>query len=200
MAREALKAVAETAAQTRTGSDPLTVVLPALAALGGIASLAALNWAERGEPGDRRRARRQVQVSLRELGRDCRDLQDLFRKLVRGLPGIATGGGSTGLPLRFGVHGLKVDSGTYPHFQSLVASLASLTSRVAHHTFEVRSAIEEGLLEPPEDLFFAFGDQQERLNGILAGRPSLKSAIEIGFDIALKLTGIVEELEAYIVG
>jgi hypothetical protein len=195
--KEALKTVQRTAAETRVGPDPVAVILPALAALGAIASIAALNWVVRDECVDKRRAKRQSQTILRDLSRDCADLQDIFRRLIRGLPGIATGSGTTGLPMRFGVHGLAVDSQSYPLYQSLVSSLASLTSRVSQHCFALRTALEEGLLDPPEDVFYAFGDQQERLNQILAGRPSLKSAIETGYDVAVKLGGLVEEMEGH---
>lgn len=214
MARFAMGAVRKTALETRAvetpasetfahdrrvGPDPLTIILPALAALGGIASIAALNWAARASfDADRRHGRRNAASVLRNLERDCLDLQDAFKRLVRGLPGITSGGGTTSLPMKFGVHGLDVTPESYPIYQSLLASLSSLVARTCQHSYDLMGAIEDGTIDPPEEVFFAFGDQQERLNQLLAHpRPSLKATVEIGFDIAVKLTGLIDELSAY---
>lgn len=214
MARFSMGAVRKTAAEaraseapanatrnhdTRVGPDPLTLILPALAALGGIASIAALNWAARASfDADRRHGRRNAAVVLRNLERDCLDLQDAFKRLVRGLPGITSGGGTTSLPMKFGVHGLDVTPQTYPIYQSLLTSLSSLVARTSQHSYDLMGAIEDGAIDPPEEVFFAFSDQQERLNQLLAHpRPSLKATVETGFDIAVKLTGLIDELGAY---
>lgn len=208
MARHAMGAVAKTAdkttsadlvrsPETRLGPDPMTIILPALAALGGIASIAALNWSDRGAEGPRG-GRRNANHVLKALERDCLDLQDAFRRLVRGLPGITSGGGTTSLPMKFGVHGLSVTPQSYPLYQSLLASLSSLVARTSQHVYDLMVAIEAGLVDPPEEVFFAFGDQQERLNQLLAyPRPSLKATVETGFDIAVRLTALVEELQSY---
>lgn len=192
-------AQATRARETRVGADPLTVILPALAALGAIASIAALNWAGRASnEADRRHGRRNAALVLRNLERDCLDLQDAFKRLVRGLPGIAHGGGTTSLPMKFGVHGLDVTPDSYPIYQSLLSSLSSLVARTAQHSYDLMGAIEDGTIDPPEEIFFGFGDQQERLNQLLAHpRPSLKATVETGFDIAVKLTGLIEELGVY---
>ena len=184
--------------ETRVGPDPMTLVLPALAALGGIASIAALNWATPADHAARRQGRRNASGVLRNLERDCLDLQDAFKRLVRGLPGITSGGGTTALPMKFGVHGLDVTPQSYPIYQSLLTSLSSLVARTGQHAYDLMGAIEEGIIEPPEEVFFAFAEQQERLNQLLAHpRPSLKATIETSYDIAVKLTGLVDELAAY---
>jgi hypothetical protein len=197
MGKLAHRAVEKTAPQTRVGPDPLTIVLPALSALGCVAGIAALNWAAHETGRDRRRGRRGSQMILRDLKRDCADLAETFRRLVRGLPGITSGGGTTSLPIKFGVHGLDVTDDTYPLFQSLLSSLASLILRASQNSYELMGAIEDGAVTPPEELFYAFADQQERLNQLLSQRPSLKATIETGYDIAVKLTGLVEELGEY---
>ena len=214
MARFALGAVrkaavetraAETPAQatrtreTRVGADPLTIILPALEALDVVASDDAANWAGRASlDADRRQGRRNTALVLRNLERDCLDLQDAFKRLVRGLPGITHGGGTTSLPMKFGVHGLDVTPDSYPIYQSLLASLSSLVARTAQHSYDLMGAIEDGTIDPPEEIFFGFGDQQERLNQLLAfPRPSLKATVETGFDIAVKLTGLIDEMGSY---
>ena len=218
MARQATGAVEKTADQTgalraqacqddsshprpndnRVGPDPLTLILPALAALGGIASIAALNWAARTSEDSRRHGRRNAAGVLRNLERDCLDLQEAFRRLVRGLPGITSGGGTTSLPMKFGVHGLDVTPQSYPIYQSLLASVSSLVARTSQHSYDLMGAIEDGTIEPPEEVFFAFADQQERLNALFAHpRPSLKATVETGFDIAVKLSALIDELGGY---
>lgn len=194
-------AAAKPKSEIRMGPDPLIIVLPALAALGCIASVAALNWAARDHDGEKRRGRRQAQGVLRDLGRDCVDLQDVFKRLIRGLPGIASAsGGSSALPLKFGMHGLQVSDDTYPLFQSLVASTASLILRSSQNSRDLTCAIEDGSIVPTDGVFYAFADAQDRLNQLLSVRPSLKISIETGYDIAVKLTGLVEELKAYVAG
>ena len=188
----------DTDRETRVGPDPLTLILPALAALGGIVSIASLNWAARDGEANRRLGRRNAASVLRNLERDCVDLQDAFRRLVRGLPGITSGGGTTALPMKFGVHGLDVTPQTYPIYQSLLASLSSLVARTCQHSYDLMGAIEDGSIEPPESLFFAFSDQQERLNQLLGvPRPSLKATVETGYDIAVKLSALIDELGAH---
>ena len=202
MARDAIdtadKPAQKASGHNRLGPDPLGVLLPALGALGAIASIAALNWAERdtaSPPPSRRRNAAQV---LRNLERDCQDLQDAFRKLVRGVSGIVTGGGTTGLPMKFGVHSLDVTSASYPHYQTLMTNLSSLIGRTGQDSYELMGLIVDGIIEPPEELFFAFADQQERLNQLLGHpRPSLKTTIETAFDVTVKLTTLIEELSAY---
>ena len=191
-------AATDTDRETRVGPDPLTLILPALAALGGIVSIASLNWAARDGEAHRRLGRRNAVSVLRNLERDCLDLQEAFRRLVRGLPGITSGGGTTALPMKFGVHGLDVTPETYPIYQSLLASLSSLVARTCQHSYDLMGAIEDGSIEPPESLFFAFGDQQERLNQLLGvPRPSLKATVETGYDIAVKLSALIDELGAH---
>ena len=218
MARQATGAVEKTAAETRAlqaqalsagairagaddtrvGPDPLTLILPAFAALGGIASIAALNWAAQTSDDARRQTRRPAAGVLRNLERDCLDLQEAFRRLVRGLPGITSGGGTTALPMKFGVHGLDVTPQSYPLYQSLLASLSSLVARTCQHSHDLMGAIEDGSIEPPEEVFFAFGDQQDRLNQLFAHpRPSLKNTVEMGYDVAVKLSALIDELGAY---
>ena len=100
--------------------------------------------------------------------------------------------------MKFGVHGLDVTPQSYPIYQSLLASLSSLVARTSQHTYDLMGAIEDGSIEPPEEVFFAFGDQQERLNQLFAHpRPSLKATVETGYDIAVKLAALIDELGAY---
>ena len=54
--------------ETRLAPDPFTAVLPALAALGAIASIATINWAvQERATSDRARTKRKAGTALRDL-------------------------------------------------------------------------------------------------------------------------------------
>jgi len=61
----------------------------------------------------------------------------------------------------------------------------------------VMTAIEDGDIDPPEEVFFGFGEQQDRLNTILQTRVTLRVAVDTGADIAERLVGLVRELKGY---
>jgi hypothetical protein len=65
-------ATQDRANNNRVGPDPLTLILPALAALGGIASIAALNWAARTSDDARRQGRRNAAGVLSAIAWTCR--------------------------------------------------------------------------------------------------------------------------------
>ena len=46
-------------------------------------------------------------------------------------------------------------------------------------------------------VFFAFGEQQERLNKIIQDRVTLRVAVDTGADVAERLTQLVRELRKY---
>ena len=48
--------------------------------------------------------------------------------------------------------------------------IASMLVLAAQNAFDVMTAIEDGDIDAPEELFFGFGEEQERLNGILQSR------------------------------
>jgi hypothetical protein len=58
-------------------------------------------------------------------------------------------------------------------------------------------AIEDGNIEPPEEVFFGFGEQQERLNGLIQNRATLKQTVDTGYEVALRLGELVGELKLY---
>ena len=196
MAKLIVKVAEPSAGEARIGPDPITVVLPALSALGAISSIAVLGWIGRDHGTASRRGRRNLNAILRDMERDCVDLQDAFRRIARGLPALASGGGGTSLPMKFGVHGLAVPEHSYPLYQSLLSTIAALFLRASQDSFELIGAIEDGSIEPSDDVFEALGEAQERLNAILVTRASLKVAIETGYDIAVRLSGVFEQLRA----
>lgn len=187
---------AKSEADLRTAPDPFAAVLPALAALGAIASIAAINWVGQERTPDRSRSRRKAGMALRDLESCCLGLQEIFRRFQRN-PRLFTGEGAPQAPMKFGVHGSRVDHDSARLYQQIVTDVASMLVLAAHNSFEAMSSIEDGEIDAPEAVFFGFGEQQERLNKLIQGRASLKATVETGLDIADKLAGLVRELKKY---
>lgn len=176
--------------------DPFSAVLPALAALGAISSIAAINWMGQDRTPDRSRSRRKAGMALRDLESCCLGLADIFRKFQRH-PRLFTGDGAPSAPMKFGVHGMRVDVDSVRLYQQIVGEVASMIVVATHNSFEAMSAIEDGEIEAPEAVFIAFGEQQERLNNLIAGRATLKATVDQGADIAEQLTHLVRELKRH---
>lgn len=183
-------------ADMRIAPDPFAAVLPALSALGAIASIAAINWVAQERTADRSRTRRKAGMALRDLESCCLGLQDIFRRFQKH-PKLFTGEGAPAAPMKFGVHGSRVDVDAARLYQQIVTEVASMLVLASHNSFEAMSAIEDGEIEAPEDVFFGFGEQQERLNKLIQGRANLKATVDTGAEIADKLTGLVRELKKY---
>lgn len=179
---------------TRIAPDPFAAVLPALAALGAIASIAAVNWVAQERTPDRTRTKRRAAVALRDLESCCMGLQDVFRRFQRNPTLFAGEGRSTASPLKFGVHGSRIAPDAARLYQQSMNDIASMLVLATQNSFDVMSAIEDGEFEPPEELFFGFGEQQEILNGLIAQRATLRSGIETGLSVAEQLTTLVRAL------
>jgi hypothetical protein len=186
------------AADTRIAPDPFAVVLPALSALGAIASIAAVNWMAQDRTPERSRARRKAGVALKDLESCCIGLQEIFRRLHRS-PKLFAGEGSpsAGAPLKFGVHGPRIGPDDAKLFKQSINDVASMLVLAAQNAFDVMSAIEDGAISPPDELFYGFGDAQEKLNKLLTERATLKDTVDTGTMIALDLTKLVQELKNY---
>ena len=187
---------AKTDADLRTAPDPFAAVLPALAALGAIASIAAINWVGQERTSDRSRSRRKAGMALRDLESCCLGLQEIFRRFQRH-PTLFTGEGAPAAPMKFGVHGSRVDSDAVRLYQQIVTDVASMLVLAAHNSFEAMSSIEDGEINAPEAVFFGFGEQQERLNKLIQSRATLKVTVDTGLEVADKLGVLVRELKKY---
>lgn len=193
----ARKGEADGETDARIAPDPLAAVLPALAALGSIATIAAVIWvAQDGDP-SRSRPRRKASVILRDLEADCVLLQDIFRRLGRSLKMFSGERAVFTSHFKFGLHGLKIAQSTYGMHQAIVADVARVLTSSSQNAFDTMCAIEDGAIEAPESLFFQFGDCQEQLNRLLTDRVNLKVAVETGQTIAERLTELVHELKKH---
>lgn len=181
----------------RIAPDPLSAILPAIAALGTIASLAAVHWVAGDAPATRPKSRRKPAAALRDLEANCLGLRDIFRRLAALHADGNNDGVPSSLPLKFGVHGRAVTQARFVAHQQLMNDIASALVLASQNCFDVMGAIEDGAIEPPESIYFGFGEQQERLNKLLSDRPSLKATIDTGVEVAVALAALVEELKSF---
>jgi hypothetical protein len=184
-------------ADTRMPPDPFAAVLPALAALGAITSIAAINWSGQEKTSARTRTKRKTSSSLRDLETCCMGLASIFQRF-QSHPNVFAGeGGQASAPLKFGVHGRRIRADAQRLYLRLMNDIASQLVLSAQNAFDVMTAIEDGDINAPEEVFFAFGEQQDRLNTIIQSRATLRVAVDTGAEIAQRLTELVRELRQY---
>ncbi len=184
-------------ADSRIAPDPLSAVLPALSALGAIASIAAINWVAQEKTADRTRSRRKAGVALRDLESCCMGLQEIFKRLHRNPKMFAGEGPAAASPLKFGVCGPRIDQTVARSYHQLMNDIASMLVLASQNTFDVMSAIEDGEILAPETVFYGFGEQQERLNKLIQTRATVKTVVETGVEVSDQLTALVRELKKY---
>jgi hypothetical protein len=184
-------------ADSRIAPDPFTAVLPALAALGAIASIAAINWTAEERTPDRSKSKRKAATAIRELETCCLGLSEIFRRFQRNPRIFAGEGGQGSSPLKFGVHGARVGPGGSRLFHQLMNDVASMLVLASQNAFDVMCAVEDGEVDAPETLYFAFGECQERLNKLFQNRVTLKAAVDGGAEIADRLAQLVRELKKH---
>ncbi|MGE0698157.1 MAG: hypothetical protein AB7O57_03600 [Hyphomicrobiaceae bacterium] len=190
-------AEADADADSRIAPDPLAIVLPAISALGAIASIAAVNWFAQERTADRARSRRKAAVALRDLESCCMGLQEIFKRLARN-PRLFDGeGAGAASPLKFGVCGARIDQPLARAYHQLMNDIASMLVLASQNSFDVMSAIEDGEIQAPEQLFYGFGEQQERLNKLIQSRATLKTIVETGVEVSDRLTALVRELKKH---
>ena len=182
---------------TRTPPDPFSAVLPALAALGAISSIAAIHWSGQEKTSNRARAKRKTSASLRDLETCCLGLAEIFRRFQRHPKVFAGEGAQASSPLKFGVHGTRIRADAQRLYLQLVNDIASMLVLAAQNAFDVMTAIEDGDINAPEEIFFGFGEQQDRLNKIIQDRATLRVAVDTGADVADRLTALVRELRKH---
>ncbi|MFM1814550.1 MAG: hypothetical protein RLZ98_1245 [Pseudomonadota bacterium] len=179
----------------RIAPDPLAIVLSALAALGAIASIATINWAAEDQETPRPSGKRKAAMALRDLESCALGLREIFRRLQRS-PKLFSGESAYGtLPMKFGVHGPRVDADTAKVYQQLANDIASMLVLAIHNSFATMSAIEDGEIVAPEELFYGFGEQQERLNDLVSKRPTMKVTVGTALEISDRLVVLVRELK-----
>ena len=184
------------AGDTRVPPDPFAAVLPALAALGAVASIAAINWSAQEKTPDRSKSKRKAAMALKDLETCCMGLGEIFRRFQRN-PKIFCGEGQPATPMKFGVHGKRVTADAARQYQQLINDVASMFVLASQNAFDVMSAVEDGEINAPDELYFGFGEQQERLNGLIQNRANLRTAVDTGAEVADRLCSLVRDLKKY---
>ena len=184
-------------ADSRIAPDPLSVVLPALSALAAIASIAAVHWVGQERTPEGARGRRKVGLVLRDLESCCLGLQEVFKRLNRNPRLFAGEGAAAASPLKFGVHGPRIDAGLARIYHQLMNDVASMLVLASQNAYDIMCAVEDGEIAAPETIYFGFGEQQDRLNKLVQERASLKTLVETGLEVANELQTLVAEFKKY---
>ncbi len=182
---------------SRIAPDPFAIVLPAIAALGAIASVATIHWVAQDKSGERARPKRKAGTALRDLETSCLGLAEIFRRFQRHPKLFAGEGGQIASPLKFGVHGPRVATGEVRIYHQLMNDVASMLVLASQNAFDVMCAVEDGEITPPEQLFFGFGEAQDKLNKLIQGRATLKATVDTGAEISEHLAELVRGLKKY---
>ena len=197
MAKSEQKVSPPAETDTRAAPDPFAAVLPAIAALGAIASIATINWTAQEKTADRSRSKRRAGTALRDLETCCLGLAEIFRRFLRH-PKLFTGEGAQGSsPLKFGVHGPRVGAEAARLYHQLMNDVASMLVLASQNAFDVMCAVEDGEINAPEDIYFGFGECQDRLNKLIQNRATLKATVETGAEVAERLTALVRDLKKH---
>lgn len=187
----------ETDNASRIAPDPFAIVLPALAALGAISSIAAIVWVAQERNAERARPKRKAGTALRDLETCCLGLAEIFRRFQRNPKLFAGEGGQGSSPLKFGVHGPRVDADASRLYHQLMNDVASMLVLASQNAFDVMCAVEDGEINAPEELFYGFGEAQDRLNKLIQNRATLKVSVDTGAEVAERLAALVRELKKY---
>ncbi|MDX2258652.1 MAG: hypothetical protein NW205_07000 [Hyphomicrobiaceae bacterium] len=182
-------------ADTRNAPDPFSAVLPALAALGAVASIATINWAAQDKTPDRTRSKRKASTALRDLETCSLGLVEIFRRFQKHPRLFCGEGAGASSPLKFGVHGPRVTGDAARLYQQIVNDVASMLVLASQNAYDVMSAVEDGEIDAPEELFYGFSECQERLNGLITSRATLKVSVDTGLEVAEKLHGLVHRMK-----
>lgn len=179
----------------RTAPEPLSLILPIFAALGSIASIAAIAWVAQDRTADRPRVKRRVDVILKDLETSCLGLAEILRRLKRQGRhfGIDGPGGSS--PLKFGLNGSRIDPAAGQLYHQLVNDLATMLVLATQNSFDAMNAIEDGEIEASDELLDGFATAQEQLNVLLTQRAGIRAVVDGTLDIAERLTVLIQQLK-----
>lgn len=193
-ARE-LAAVAEKAG--RTAPEPLSLVLPILAALGSVASIAAIAWVAQERTADRPRVKRRVDVILKDLETSCLGLAEILRRLKRHGRHFGIDGPAGAAPLKLGLNGSRIDPAAGQLYHQLVNDVATHLVLATQNSFDAMNAIEDGEIEAPDTVLDGFADAQERLNVLIAQRASIRAMVDGSLIAAEQLIDLIQQLKQH---
>ena len=139
-------------------------------------------------------------VILRDLEKCCFGLQEIFRRFHKAKKLFAGEGPAVSSPLKFGVHGTRVGPAAIRTYHQAMNDVASMMVLASQNAYEVMAAIEDGELDPPDEVFYGLGEAQDQLNALIQERATLKTSVETGLKVAEKLTGLIKQLKEFRAG
>ena len=179
----------------RTAPEPLSIILPILAALGSVASIAAIAWVAQDRTADRPRVKRRVDVIIKDLETSCLGLAEILRRLKRHARHFGIDGPGGGAPMKFGLNGSRIDPAAGQLYHQLVNDVATHLVLATQNSFDAMNAIEDGEIEAPDALLDGFADAQEKLNVLIAQRASIRAMVDGSLAAAEQLTGLIQQLK-----
>ncbi len=67
----------------------------------------------------------------------------------------------------------------------------------SQNSFEVMCAVEDGTIEPPEEIIFGFGDCQDKLNKIIQKPRHASRLVDTGLEVSERLVALVRETQKH---
>ena len=138
-----------------------------------------------------------MDVIMKDLETSCLGIAEILRRVIRHSPMFGLIGATSLAPMKFGLMGARVDPQQSIIYVQLINDVATMLVLATQAAFDTTNAIEDGEIEPPEDLLARFGIAQEKLNTLLASRSSIKTTVETALLIAESLAKLVAELKSY---
>jgi hypothetical protein len=175
----------------------MSIVLPALAALGSVASIAVVAWVAQDRTSDRARVKRRIDMVLKDLETSCIGLAEILRRVRRNAKALGLDGPQGAVPIKFGLTGGRIDPAGGAIYKAIINDLATMLVLATQNSFDVIAAIEDGEIECSEMLFNSFAEAQERLNALLIQRAGMLALADGGFEVASRLTGLVQQLKTH---
>jgi hypothetical protein len=106
-------------------------------------------------------------------------------------------GSTSAVAPKFGLGSQRVDVATGQLYHQLVNDMATMLVLATQNSFDAINAIEDGEIQAPEEVFFGFGEAQQKLNALLAQRAGVRSMVEGCVGIGEQLTGLIRQLKQY---
>ncbi len=179
----------------RTPPEPLSLILPVLAALGSVASIAAIAWVAHDRAPDRPRVKRRVDVILKDLETSCLGLAEILRRLKRHGRHFGLDGPAGGAPMKLGLNSARVDPAAGQLYHQMVNDVATHLVLATENSFDAMNAIEDGEIDADDALLDGFAEAQEKLNALLAQRASVRAMTDGLLAVAEQLVGLIRQLK-----
>jgi hypothetical protein len=181
----------------RAAPEPLTLVLPALAALGAISSIAVVAWVAQDRTGDRPRVKRRIDVILKDLETSCLGLTEILRRIKRHGRLFGLDGPNGAAPLKLGLNGARMEPAAGQMYHQIVNDLATMLVLATQNSFDTINAIEDGEIVAPDSLFYGFAEAQEKLNVLISQRTGIRGTVDGACEVADHLTKLVQQLKKH---